>query len=101
NTISSEKVDVEEVVVSRTPTSRRYYEDNSGPKHYIEDVQYGQKVFTNAAYNAAEVRKDGTEEKPSTITHNDKKYHFIKLKENSAKETGDVTVDTKVVTYVY
>ncbi|HFU4204689.1 TPA: YSIRK-type signal peptide-containing protein, partial [Streptococcus suis] len=101
NTISPEKVDVEDVLVSTTPTTRRYYEDKSGAKHYIEDLQVGTKLPTNAQYDATEVREGGVEEKPSIITHNDKNYHFIKLKNDSASETGTVTVDTKTVTYVY
>ncbi|HFU4117776.1 TPA: MucBP domain-containing protein, partial [Streptococcus suis] len=100
-TISPEKVDVEDVLVSTTPTTRRYYEDKSGAKHYIEDLQVGTKLPTNAQYDATEVREGGVEEKPSIITHNDKKYHFIKLKDGSASETGTVTVETKTVTYVY
>ncbi|HFI0600420.1 TPA: MucBP domain-containing protein, partial [Streptococcus suis] len=101
NTISPEKVDVEDVLVSTAPTTRRYYEDGNGTKQYIEDLQVGTKVPTNAQYDASQVREGGVEEKPSTIIYNDKNYHFIKLKVGSASETGTVTVETQTVTYVY
>ncbi|HFH9838615.1 TPA: MucBP domain-containing protein, partial [Streptococcus suis] len=101
NTISPEKVDVEDVLVSTAPTTRRYYEDGNGTKQYIEDIQVGTKVPTNAQYDASQVREGGVEEKPSTIIYNDKNYHFIKLKVGSASETGTVTVETQTVTYVY
>ncbi|HFI0468273.1 TPA: MucBP domain-containing protein, partial [Streptococcus suis] len=101
NTISPEKVDVEDVLVSTAPTTRRYYEDGNGTKQYIEDLQVGTKVPTNAQYDATQVREGGVEEKPSTIIYNDKNYHFIKLKVGSASETGTVTVETQTVTYVY
>ncbi|HFU4491880.1 TPA: YSIRK-type signal peptide-containing protein, partial [Streptococcus suis] len=101
NTISPEKVDVEDVLVSTAPTTRRYYEDGNGTKQYIEDLQVGTKVPTNAQYDASQVREGGVEEKPSTIIYNDKNYHFIKLKDNSAAEAGTVTVETQTVTYVY
>lgn len=98
NTLKSERVDCDDVIVSRTPTTRRFYKYN-GKSVYIDDTAIlGQKQLTNAMYDATEEVND---ERPDSIMSGGAKYHFIKLKDGSAAETGTVTSGVTTVTYVY
>ncbi|HFI0563216.1 TPA: MucBP domain-containing protein, partial [Streptococcus suis] len=91
---------VQGLVATYTRPDRRFIKvDNKVT--YLDEQGAETEVLSNLTYDATQVREGNVEEKPSIITHNDKKYHFIKLKDGSASETGTVTVETQTVTYVY
>ncbi|MGQ7340745.1 YSIRK-type signal peptide-containing protein [Streptococcus suis] len=88
------------VVATYTTPSRRYIKvDNQVT--YLDSEPAETVELSNLAYNADQTREDGTVEKPATIESAGKTYRFIKLKDDSATETGLVTEATKTVTYVY
>ncbi|HEM4138534.1 TPA: MucBP domain-containing protein, partial [Streptococcus suis] len=93
--------DTENALISTTPTTQRYYMLDGKRVNIDPQPVDGETENKQVTYNATEKRTDGVEEKPSIIEHEGTKYHFIKLKENSATETGNVPAGDTVVTYVY
>ncbi|HEL1626343.1 TPA: MucBP domain-containing protein, partial [Streptococcus suis] len=93
--------DTESALISTTPTTQRYYMLDGKRVNIDPQPVDGETENKQVTYNATEKRTDGVEEKPSIIEHEGTKYHFIKLKENSATETGNVPAGDTVVTYVY
>ncbi|HFI0645614.1 TPA: SHIRT domain-containing protein, partial [Streptococcus suis] len=91
---------VQRLVATYTRPDRRYIKVDNQVR-YLDEQGAETEVLSNLTYDATQVREGNVEEKPSIITHNGKKYHFIKLKNDSASETGTVTAGTKTVTYVY
>ncbi|HEL1974253.1 TPA: YSIRK-type signal peptide-containing protein, partial [Streptococcus suis] len=95
--------DSENVLVSSTPTTRRYYLKD-GKKVYLDDQPVrGTTTKTDATYDTREDKSEtgGVNEKPATLTdESGKKYHLIKTKDKTP-ENGTLPAGDTVVTYVY
>ncbi|HEM4252263.1 TPA: MucBP domain-containing protein, partial [Streptococcus suis] len=95
--------DSENVLVSSTPTTRRYYLKD-GNKVYLDDQPVrGTTTKTDATYDTREDKSatGGVNEKPATLTdESGKKYHLIKTKDKTP-ENGILPAGDTVVTYVY
>ncbi|HEL1992876.1 TPA: MucBP domain-containing protein, partial [Streptococcus suis] len=95
--------DSENVLVSSTPTTRRYYLKD-GKKVYLDDQPVrGTTTKTDATYDTREDKSEtgGVNEKPATLTdETGKKYHLIKTKDKTP-ENGTLPAGDTVVTYVY
>ncbi|HEM3582265.1 TPA: MucBP domain-containing protein, partial [Streptococcus suis] len=95
--------DSENVLVSSTPTTRRYYLKD-GKKVYLDEQPVrGTTTKTDATYDTREDKSEtgGVNEKPATLTdESGKKYHLIKTKDKTP-ENGTLPAGDTVVTYVY
>ncbi|HEL2202487.1 TPA: YSIRK-type signal peptide-containing protein, partial [Streptococcus suis] len=95
--------DSENVLVSSTPTTRRYYLKD-GNKVYLDDQPVrGTTTKTDATYDTREDKSatGGVNEKPSTLTdESGTTYHLIKTKDKTP-ENGTLPAGDTVVTYVY
>ncbi len=104
-TIKNPLPDTTQGLVKTIYKTKRYYIDltSTNPDHKVyfdNDYQVEREELSNLTYDAAQTT-DTTEEKPSIISYVNTNYHFIKLKEGSAPQTGSVTEETQTVTYVY
>ncbi|MGQ7322282.1 YSIRK-type signal peptide-containing protein [Streptococcus suis] len=101
--LKSDYKDSENVLVSSTPTTRRYYLKD-GKKVYLDEQPVrGTTTKTDATYDTREDKSatDGVNEKPATLTdESGKKYHLIKTKDKTP-ENGTLPAGDTVVTYVY
>ncbi|NQO83618.1 YSIRK-type signal peptide-containing protein, partial [Streptococcus suis] len=95
--------DSENVLVSSTPTTRRYYLKD-GKKVYLDEQPVrGTTTKTDATYDTREDKSatGGVNEKPATLTdESGTTYHLIKTKDNTP-ENGTLPAGDTVVTYVY
>ncbi|MGQ7518700.1 YSIRK-type signal peptide-containing protein [Streptococcus suis] len=95
--------DSENVLVSSTPTTRRYYLKD-GKKVYLDEQPVrGTTTKTDATYDTREDKSatGGVNEKPSTLTdESGTTYHLIKTKDETP-ENGTLPAGDTVVTYVY
>ncbi|MFX3979148.1 YSIRK-type signal peptide-containing protein, partial [Streptococcus suis] len=95
--------DSENVLVSSTPTTRRYYLKD-GKKVYLDEQPVrGTTTKTDATYDTREDKSatGGVNEKPSTLTdESGTTYHLIKTKDKTP-ENGTLPAGDTVVTYVY
>ncbi|MGQ7557532.1 MucBP domain-containing protein [Streptococcus suis] len=95
--------DSENVLVSSTPTTRRYYLKD-GKKVYLDDQPVrGTTTKTDATYDTREDKSatGGVNEKPATLTdESGTTYHLIKTKDKTP-ENGTLPAGDTVVTYVY
>ncbi|WP_029744698.1 YSIRK-type signal peptide-containing protein, partial [Streptococcus suis] len=95
--------DSENVLVSSTPTTRRYYLKD-GNKVYLDDQPVrGTTTKTDATYDTREDKSatGGVNEKPATLTdESGTTYHLIKTKDETP-ENGTLPAGDTVVTYVY
>ncbi|HEM5144809.1 TPA: YSIRK-type signal peptide-containing protein, partial [Streptococcus suis] len=95
--------DSENVLVSSTPTTRRYYLKD-GKKVYLDDQPVrGTTTKTDATYDTREDKSEtgGVNEKPATLTdESGTTYHLIKTKDETP-ENGTLPAGDTVVTYVY
>ncbi|RRN49027.1 YSIRK-type signal peptide-containing protein, partial [Streptococcus suis] len=95
--------DSENVLVSSTPTTRRYYLKD-GKKVYLDEQPVrGTTTKTDATYDTREDKSEtgGVNEKPSTLTdESGTTYHLIKTKDKTP-ENGTLPAGDTVVTYVY
>ncbi|MFM0599585.1 MucBP domain-containing protein [Streptococcus suis] len=95
--------DSENVLVSSTPTTRRYYLKD-GKKVYLDDQPVrGTTTKTDATYDTREDKSEtgGVNEKPATLTdESGTTYHLIKTKDKTP-ENGTLPAGDTVVTYVY
>ncbi|NQN79647.1 hypothetical protein HO999_11645, partial [Streptococcus suis] len=95
--------DSENVLVSSTPTTRRYYLKD-GNKVYLDDQPVrGTTTKTDATYDTSEDKSatGGVNEKPATLTdESGTTYHLIKTKDETP-ENGTLPAGDTVVTYVY
>ncbi|HEM5266146.1 TPA: YSIRK-type signal peptide-containing protein, partial [Streptococcus suis] len=95
--------DSENVLVSSTPTTRRYYLKD-GNKVYLDDQPVrGTTTKTDATYDTREDKSEtgGVNEKPATLTDEaGTTYHLIKTKDKTP-ENGTLPAGDTVVTYVY
>ncbi|MDW8778635.1 MucBP domain-containing protein [Streptococcus suis] len=95
--------DSENVLVSSTPTTRRYYLKD-GNKVYLDDQPVrGTTTKTDATYDTSEDKSatGGVNEKPATLTdESGTTYHLIKTKDKTP-ENGTLPAGDTVVTYVY
>ncbi|HEM2542795.1 TPA: MucBP domain-containing protein, partial [Streptococcus suis] len=102
-TLKPDYKDSENVLVSSTPTTRRYYLKD-GKKVYLDDQPVrGTTTKTDATYDTREDKSatGGVNEKPATLTdESGKKYHLIKTKDKTP-ENGTLPAGDTVVTYVY
>ncbi|HEM5075590.1 TPA: MucBP domain-containing protein, partial [Streptococcus suis] len=101
--LKSDYKDSENVLVSSTPTTRRYYLKD-GKKVYLDEQPVrGTTTKTDATYDTREDKSEtgGVNEKPATLTdESGKKYHLIKTKDKTP-ENGTLPAGDTVVTYVY
>ncbi|NQN12090.1 YSIRK-type signal peptide-containing protein, partial [Streptococcus suis] len=101
--LKSDYKDSENVLVSSTPTTRRYYLKD-GKKVYLDEQPVrGTTTKTDATYDTREDKSatGGVNEKPATLTdESGKKYHLIKTKDKTP-ENGTLPAGDTVVTYVY
>ncbi|MCL4934746.1 YSIRK-type signal peptide-containing protein, partial [Streptococcus suis] len=95
--------DSENVLVSSTPTTRRYYLKD-GKKVYLDEQPVrGTTTKTDATYDTREDKSatGGVNEKPATLTdESGTTYHLIKTKDKTP-ENGTLPAGDTVVTYVY
>ncbi|HFU4231991.1 TPA: MucBP domain-containing protein, partial [Streptococcus suis] len=95
--------DSENVLVSSTPTTRRYYLKD-GKKVYLDEQPVrGTTTKTDATYDTREDKSatGGVNEKPATLTdESGTTYHLIKTKDETP-ENGTLPAGDTVVTYVY
>ncbi|NQH40891.1 YSIRK-type signal peptide-containing protein [Streptococcus suis] len=95
--------DSENVLVSSTPTTRRYYLKD-GKKVYLDEQPVrGTTTKTDATYDTREDKSEtgGVNEKPATLTdESGTTYHLIKTKDKTP-ENGTLPAGDTVVTYVY
>ncbi|MGQ7369630.1 YSIRK-type signal peptide-containing protein [Streptococcus suis] len=95
--------DSENVLVSSTPTTRRYYLKD-GKKVYLDEQPVrGTTTKTDATYDTREDKSatGGVNEKPATLTdETGTTYHLIKTKDETP-ENGTLPAGDTVVTYVY
>ncbi|NQH79513.1 YSIRK-type signal peptide-containing protein [Streptococcus suis] len=95
--------DSENVLVSSTPTTRRYYLKDGNKVYLDEQPVRGTTTKTDATYDTREDKSatGGVNEKPATLTdESGKKYHLIKTKDKTP-ENGTLPAGDTVVTYVY
>ncbi|HEP1811198.1 TPA: MucBP domain-containing protein, partial [Streptococcus suis] len=95
--------DSENVLVSSTPTTRRYYLKDGNKVYLDEQPVRGTTTKTDATYDTREDKSEtgGVNEKPATLTdETGKKYHLIKTKDKTP-ENGTLPAGDTVVTYVY
>ncbi|HEL1839713.1 TPA: MucBP domain-containing protein, partial [Streptococcus suis] len=95
--------DSENVLVSSTPTTRRYYLKDGNKVYLDEQPVRGTTTKTDATYDTREDKSatGGVNEKPATLTdETGKKYHLIKTKDKTP-ENGTLPAGDTVVTYVY
>ncbi|MGO0107761.1 YSIRK-type signal peptide-containing protein [Streptococcus suis] len=101
--LKSDYKDSENVLVSSTPTTRRYYLKD-GNKVYLDDQPVrGTTTKTDATYDTREDKSEtgGVNEKPATLTDEaGTTYHLIKTKDKTP-ENGTLPAGDTVVTYVY
>ncbi|HEP1804456.1 TPA: MucBP domain-containing protein, partial [Streptococcus suis] len=101
--LKSDYKDSENVLVSSTPTTRRYYLKD-GNKVYLDDQPVrGTTTKTDATYDTREDKSatGGVNEKPATLTdETGTTYHLIKTKDKTP-ENGTLPAGDTVVTYVY
>ncbi|HEM5096810.1 TPA: MucBP domain-containing protein, partial [Streptococcus suis] len=101
--LKSDYKDSENVLVSSTPTTRRYYLKD-GKKVYLDEQPVrGTTTKTDATYDTREDKSatGGVNEKPSTLTdESGTTYHLIKTKDKTP-ENGTLPAGDTVVTYVY
>ncbi|RRN48246.1 YSIRK-type signal peptide-containing protein, partial [Streptococcus suis] len=102
-TLKPDYKDSENVLVSSTPTTRRYYLKD-GKKVYLDDQPVrGTTTKTDATYDTREDKSatGGVNEKPATLTdESGTTYHLIKTKDKTP-ENGTLPAGDTVVTYVY
>ncbi|HEM5222004.1 TPA: YSIRK-type signal peptide-containing protein, partial [Streptococcus suis] len=95
--------DSENVLVSSTPTTRRYYLKDGNKVYLDEQPVRGTTTKTDATYDTREDKSatGGVNEKPSTLTdESGTTYHLIKTKDKTP-ENGTLPAGDTVVTYVY
>ncbi|HHT7827366.1 TPA: MucBP domain-containing protein [Streptococcus suis] len=95
--------DSENVLVSSTPTTRRYYLKDGNKVYLDEQPVRGTTTKTDATYDTREDKSatGGVNEKPATLTdESGTTYHLIKTKDNTP-ENGTLPAGDTVVTYVY
>ncbi|HEM5311492.1 TPA: MucBP domain-containing protein, partial [Streptococcus suis] len=95
--------DSENVIVSSTPTTRRYYLKDGNKVYLDEQPVRGTTTKTDATYDTREDKSatGGVNEKPSTLTdESGTTYHLIKTKDKTP-ENGTLPAGDTVVTYVY
>ncbi|HEM5140574.1 TPA: MucBP domain-containing protein, partial [Streptococcus suis] len=95
--------DSENVLVSSTPTTRRYYLKDGNKVYLDEQPVRGTTTKTDATYDTREDKSEtgGVNEKPSTLTdESGTTYHLIKTKDKTP-ENGTLPAGDTVVTYVY
>ncbi|MFI3114343.1 MucBP domain-containing protein [Streptococcus suis] len=101
--LKSDYKDSENVLVSSTPTTRRYYLKD-GKKVYLDEQPVrGTTTKTDATYDTREDKSatGGVNEKPATLTdESGTTYHLIKTKDKTP-ENGTLPAGDTVVTYVY
>ncbi|WP_105203049.1 YSIRK-type signal peptide-containing protein [Streptococcus suis] len=101
--LKSDYKDSENVLVSSTPTTRRYYLKD-GKKVYLDEQPVrGTTTKTDATYDTREDKSatGGVNEKPATLTdESGTTYHLIKTKDETP-ENGTLPAGDTVVTYVY
>ncbi|HEM3195835.1 TPA: YSIRK-type signal peptide-containing protein, partial [Streptococcus suis 10581] len=102
-TLKPDYKDSENVLVSSTPTTRRYYLKD-GKKVYLDEQPVrGTTTKTDATYDTREDKSatGGVNEKPATLTdESGTTYHLIKTKDKTP-ENGTLPAGDTVVTYVY
>ncbi|MGU7888461.1 MucBP domain-containing protein, partial [Streptococcus suis] len=95
--------DSENVLVSSTPTTRRYYLKDGNKVYLDEQPVRGTTTKTDATYDTREDKSatGGVNEKPATLTDElGTTYHLIKTKDKTP-ENGTLPAGDTVVTYVY
>ncbi|WP_211218881.1 MucBP domain-containing protein, partial [Streptococcus porci] len=95
--------DSENVLVSSTPTTRRYYLKDGNKVYLDEQPVRGTTTKTDATYDTREDKSatSGVNEKPATLTdESGTTYHLIKTKDKTP-ENGTLPAGDTVVTYVY
>ncbi|WP_153052569.1 MucBP domain-containing protein, partial [Streptococcus suis] len=95
--------DSENVLVSSTPTTRRYYLKDGNKVYLDEQPVRGTTTKTDATYDTREDKSatGGVNEKPATLTdESGTTYHLIKTKDETP-ENGTLPAGDTVVTYVY
>ncbi|HEM4071729.1 TPA: YSIRK-type signal peptide-containing protein, partial [Streptococcus suis] len=95
--------DSENVLVSSTPTTRRYYLKDGNKVYLDEQPVRGTTTKTDATYDTREDKSatGGVNEKPATLTdESGTTYHLIKTKDENP-ENGTLPAGDTVVTYVY
>ncbi|NQO24830.1 YSIRK-type signal peptide-containing protein, partial [Streptococcus suis] len=95
--------DSENVLVSSTPTTRRYYLKDGNKVYLDEQPVRGTTTKTDATYDTREDKSEtgGVNEKPATLTdESGTTYHLIKTKDKTP-ENGTLPAGDTVVTYVY
>ncbi|MGQ7390067.1 YSIRK-type signal peptide-containing protein [Streptococcus suis] len=95
--------DSENVLVSSTPTTRRYYLKDGNKVYLDEQPVRGTTTKTDATYDTREDKSatGGVNEKPATLTdESGTTYHLIKTKDKTP-ENGTLPAGDTVVTYVY
>ncbi|HEM6239063.1 TPA: MucBP domain-containing protein, partial [Streptococcus suis] len=95
--------DSENVLVSSTPTTRRYYLKDGNKVYLDEQPVRGTTTKTDATYDTREDKSatGGVNEKPATLTdESGTTYHLIKTKDKTP-ENGILPAGDTVVTYVY
>ncbi|HFR3475908.1 TPA: MucBP domain-containing protein, partial [Streptococcus suis] len=102
-TLKPDYKDSENVLVSSTPTTRRYYLKDGNKVYLDEQPVRGITTKTDATYDTREDKSEtgGVNEKPSTLTdESGTTYHLIKTKDKTP-ENGTLPAGDTVVTYVY
>ncbi|MFI3162684.1 MucBP domain-containing protein [Streptococcus suis] len=102
-TLKPDYKDSENVLVSSTPTTRRYYLKDGNKVYLDEQPVRGTTTKTDATYDTREDKSatGGVNEKPSTLTdESGTTYHLIKTKDETP-ENGTLPAGDTVVTYVY
>ncbi|HFR3187058.1 TPA: YSIRK-type signal peptide-containing protein, partial [Streptococcus suis] len=101
--LKSDYKDSENVLVSSTPTTRRYYLKDGNKVYLDEQPVRGTTTKTDATYDTREDKSatGGVNEKPATLTdESGTTYHLIKTKDETP-ENGTLPAGDTVVTYVY
>ncbi|HFI0585730.1 TPA: MucBP domain-containing protein, partial [Streptococcus suis] len=101
--LKSDYKDSENVLVSSTPTTRRYYLKDGNKVYLDEQPVRGTTTKTDATYDTREDKSatGGVNEKPATLTdESGTTYHLIKTKDKTP-ENGTLPAGDTVVTYVY
>ncbi|MBY4968754.1 MucBP domain-containing protein [Streptococcus suis] len=102
-TLKPDYKDSENVLVSSTPTTRRYYLKDGNKVYLDEQPVRGTTTKTDATYDTREDKSEtgGVNEKPATLTdESGTTYHLIKTKDKTP-ENGTLPAGDTVVTYVY
>ncbi|HEM4267062.1 TPA: YSIRK-type signal peptide-containing protein, partial [Streptococcus suis] len=102
-TLKPDYKDSENVLVSSTLTTRRYYLKDGNKVYLDEQPVRGTTTKTDATYDTREDKSatGGVNEKPATLTdESGTTYHLIKTKDKTP-ENGTLPAGDTVVTYVY